>query len=159
MLWAAMPAHAQNGYAFGCNWFNCAENLHANNNINWQKFCDSTLGWNTQHVGFDTTISADSSASGWSQVSSAKLIVDHGGGAVNRFSGAERMKYLCCRSIIPAMRRHCTIHLQILISIVAFMAVHVPYIRNLSLVNSRFQQQHERCRDGQQREFEQLVCL
>ena len=95
MLWAAMSAHAQNGYAFGCNWFNCAQNLHANNNINWQKFCDSTLGWNTQHVGFDTTISADSSASGWSQVSSAKLIVDHGGGAVNRFSGAERMKYLC----------------------------------------------------------------
>jgi hypothetical protein len=81
-------AEAQS-YPFGVNWFTTDTTLHNNA---WQKFCDDTLGFNTQHsAGANNSLA---SLSAWSKKSSDKIIAS-ANTAIDYFSAAERMKYEC----------------------------------------------------------------
>ena len=87
---ASTPTQAQTSAPFGCNWFNGDTSLHkVHGTGNWQQFVDDWLGWNTQHYG--ATLQQMET---WSGMSGDSLIATDGG-ALDRFSGAEGMKYKC----------------------------------------------------------------
>ena len=87
---ASTPTQAQTSVPFGCNWFNGDTSLHkVHGTGNWQQFVDDWLGWNTQHYG--ATLQQMET---WSGMSGDSLIATDGG-ALDRFSGAEGMKYKC----------------------------------------------------------------